>query len=1303
MGKLQKKEDLRETPCRKKLVLALDKVSSKKSLTKESQVTDLEGTCDVTVWVKACNQLIEVMEKLLEDSTPLRQPVNESVNPGHRKTIKHSMDLQTVKTKLNRGSYRAPTEFGDDVRLIFKNSQKMNKNKDSEIYGKIQRLSRLFEDNFTGILQNLETEVNHNTPRRYERDVDVDGANLMVDKAKNGSKTKRSSGSQPIKKHSFDDDDDSVSCRKKNSVKRRRYSPTEEPSFSCKLDSSITESPAKKGRSSRTHDVKAWIGVCTRLLDIIFDMEDSVPFRQPKGYSIDSDKREVIKHPMDLQTVKDNLSTGIYRDPIEFAKDIRLIFNNSKAVNTKKKSEIYEQTVNLSKLFEENIIDIIQTYKNAMNQNASKTKDESKQLPPPRKSNTDVTCISDAIHERDKPGTSGTSRIPSRSSPKRGLGQTSSMRVFPRRSFQSSQYSAFSNDSSDNSDGTDESPSLLQSPKRKTRKTKKKRQIKEAQKKGTERGQIPIQTPRRKKICKMIPRKLFPDGQSKSELREVCKPSSWITDTIARKSPYVPQIGDEVMYFWQGHKAYVEAVKEQNLYPIDRLKVPWKHHKLETQELMKITALEYHIGPPTTCGLRLAFIDQHTRKPTGGVFLIRYHDMSNVVDFLVLAQHYDIARRRQWKPGDLFRAVVRDRWWLGVIESKTPFEKEHPNSLFRCYAARWDSGEADKMSPWDLEPVDKKSLSKPIGAGNSLKPAELKELQYKPQGWEWGECDQGEECDRILKCLNQVMSLRIAQMFNAPVDLSTYPDYAMIVPYPTDLTTIRNRLRCRFYRRRSALRWEVKTIELNANAYYKPNSQFSKKAKQITNILLEVISDLTCYDAVSLYNAMVGTDTKVDESEDSYESENKCSAEFDYNSGSFNMLTTNSGRSMRTYDDKAWIDDCRVILSNMFANPDSTPFREPVDESELPHYRGVVDQPMDLSSVREQLDAGFYQDPIEFTKDVRLMINNSKAFNTNKKSQIYSKTAKLSAFFEDSIRETLQNYKSAAKHKASTTGKCRHLSQQRLLNSEQRTESDTSTTEPKERPGPSGIVSRKRKSNSKEVLDDGSSPSSSACDSSDWYWESSNDHESSGGSSSCDTSRRDSVTSDPPWSPSDRYDDNDEEEVGTGKEIPTSKTSRIKDNRRKNIGGMSRIQHKGSKWNDWRQARLGTDNDEPHNSPTVSKRNSGQRTENDSEDDTSDSASQRTRNGDNEKSLSKDSASEDDTSDSASQRTRNGDKGKSLSKDSASEDDASDSASKRTRNSGKKEGFYKENSTEDDEEVMERDNIDEEDVIWISS
>lgn len=43
---------------------------------------------------------------------------------------------------------------------------------------------------------------------------------------------------------------------------------------------------------------------------------------------------------------------------------------------------------------------------------------------------------------------------------------------------------------------------------------------------------------------------------------------------------------------------------------------------------------------------------------------------------------------------------------------------------------------------------------------------------------------------------------------------------------------------------------------------------------------------------------------------------------------------------------------------------------------------------MDLSTVRENLNAGFYQDPIEFAKDVRLIFTNSKAYNTNKKSQV---------------------------------------------------------------------------------------------------------------------------------------------------------------------------------------------------------------------------------------------------------------------------------------------------------------------------
>lgn len=79
------------------------------------------------------------------------------------------------------------------------------------------------------------------------------------------------------------------------------------------------------------------------------------------------------------------------------------------------------------------------------------------------------------------------------------------------------------------------------------------------------------------------PKMLVVDEQPVSELPEEYKPSPWITDTNPRRSPYVPQMGDEVMYFWQGHKAYVEAVKRHNVYVIDGRKFPWNHLDLKVR------------------------------------------------------------------------------------------------------------------------------------------------------------------------------------------------------------------------------------------------------------------------------------------------------------------------------------------------------------------------------------------------------------------------------------------------------------------------------------------------------------------------------------------------------------------------------------------------------------------------------------------------------------------------------------------------------------------------------------------------
>ena len=76
------------------------------------------------------------------------------------------------------------------------------------------------------------------------------------------------------------------------------------------------------------------------------------------------------------------------------------------------------------------------------------------------------------------------------------------------------------------------------------------------------------------------------DKESMSELPEEMKPPHWITDTIPRRCPYVPQMGDEVMYFRQGHEAYIAAVKKRKVYHIEPKKQHWTKINLKVKNLL---------------------------------------------------------------------------------------------------------------------------------------------------------------------------------------------------------------------------------------------------------------------------------------------------------------------------------------------------------------------------------------------------------------------------------------------------------------------------------------------------------------------------------------------------------------------------------------------------------------------------------------------------------------------------------------------------------------------------------------------
>uniref|UniRef100_A0A8C2XC13 Bromodomain and WD repeat domain containing 1 n=1 Tax=Cyclopterus lumpus TaxID=8103 RepID=A0A8C2XC13_CYCLU len=481
------------------------------------------------------------------------------------------------------------------------------------------------------------------------------------------------------------------------------------------------------------------------------------------------------------------------------------------------------------------------------------------------------------------------------------------------------------------------------------------------------------------------------------EVSNEFRPSTWITDVIHRKSPFVPQMGDEVIYFRQGHEAYVDAVNRSELYTINLDKQPWKKMELRDQEFVKITGIKYEVCPPTLCCLKLTLIDHGTGKISDKSFSVKYHDMPDVIDFLVLRQSYDEALRRNWQPNDRFRSVIDDAWWFGIIVCQEPYQAEYPDSLFQCFKVRWDNGETEKLSPWDVEPIPDDEME---GGGIPVTPDETSELMYKPLPGEWGESSRDAECERIVSGIDQLITVEIAAPFSGPVDLVQYPTYCTVIAYPTDLGTISLRLRNRFYRHLSALIWDARYIAHNARTFNEPRSKIAHSAKIITNVLQKFVKYvLLCGD----YNLVINQPNNPND---------YCLQEEDTEAPG-----TSSGHRLRQVvpDRDAWKEQCKYLLNYIFECEDSEPFRQPVNPQNYPDYHDIIDTPMDFDTVKRTLFEDRYENPVELCKDTRLIFANAKAYTPNKRSKIYSMTLRMSAFFEEKIRTIISEYKTAIK------------------------------------------------------------------------------------------------------------------------------------------------------------------------------------------------------------------------------------------------------------------------------------------------
>ena len=124
-------------------------------------------------------------------------------------------------------------------------------------------------------------------------------------------------------------------------------------------------------------------------------------------------------------------------------------------------------------------------------------------------------------------------------------------------------------------------------------------------------------------------------------------------------------------------------------------------------------------------------------------------------------------------------------------------------------------------------------------------------------------------------------------------------------------------------------------------------------------------------------------------------------------------------------EDVDWKESCQNLLDSLNQSEDSRPFRESINILDLSDYLEVIKHPMDLQTVGEKLRDGHYATPSDFSNDVRLIIDNSMIYNTDRNSMIYGQTDRLSKLFDEEFRKILASYgnrKTAVQSKSKTDG-----------------------------------------------------------------------------------------------------------------------------------------------------------------------------------------------------------------------------------------------------------------------------------------
>ncbi|MCP9257230.1 hypothetical protein DINM_000465 [Dirofilaria immitis] len=466
----------------------------------------------------------------------------------------------------------------------------------------------------------------------------------------------------------------------------------------------------------------------------------------------------------------------------------------------------------------------------------------------------------------------------------------------------------------------------------------------------------------------------------------------WMRLTQPLRFPYIAQIGDEVVYFRQGHEFYLHAVEARGLYHVTHRLKPLA--QLNAEEFCIVEEIRYLRKPYRLTAVKLAQTNAAGVR-TGLVFSVKFHDMENVPDFIILRHLYDESVARRYQPGTRIEIILDNHWWTGTIDKK--------KSNWYCLTVRWDTGEDEKMSPWDVQPQQPNRRS-----GIASEEDQVLFSQYPVNERDWiGAVDGISACsERLIDAVRSMENDPHIKPFAFPVNLTEYPDYLWDVDYPIDLNTIVERVKNRFYRRLASLEQDIRYIAINARLFNQPNSEIVRNSRVLVETLIRYLNDAQHTDAMHLFRILkAGQDSELKEYNNLKQCIKVAVEEMKEEPSNITKKTKHRSRNSAMSPNSSvdlpseWYIECVGVLQEVMSERTSTHFISSGGE----WLADVFSAYDDLLTVKEKVVTRSYSSPLEVVNAVKTLMQACRNAVDNKRSPVFRDSLTCAASFDSKM------------------------------------------------------------------------------------------------------------------------------------------------------------------------------------------------------------------------------------------------------------------------------------------------------------